>query len=127
MMYIEQLPDVVEVHWGVTTRSSIAQLFSFTIFILFSLPAKKQNKKTTTLFSLIAITGPHSAVGNVSDYRCVSECRARGLEFDPGSVTYFSKNIEHEKISMVILLLSADSFKKGCCQLQAKVCARSTG
>ena len=31
--------------------------------------------------------------------------------------------IDHEIISMVILLRSADSFKKGCCQLQAKVCA----
>ena len=30
-------------------------------------------------------------------------------------------------ISMVILLPSAESFKKGCCQLQAKVCAGSTG
>ena len=29
--------------------------------------------------------------------------------------------------STVILLPSAESFKKGCCQLQAKVCARSTG
>ena len=35
--------------------------------------------------------------------------------------------IDHEMISRVILLLSAESFKKGCCQLQAKVCARSTG
>ena len=35
--------------------------------------------------------------------------------------------IEHEIISTVILLLSADSFKKGCCQFQAKVCARITG
>ena len=26
-----------------------------------------------------------------------------------------------------IVLLSAESFKKGCCQLQAKVCAWSTG
>ena len=30
-------------------------------------------------------------------------------------------------ILLVILLPSADSFKKGCCQLQAKVCARITG
>ena len=29
-------------------------------------------------------------------------------------------------ISMVILLPSAESFKKGCCQLQVKVCAQST-
>ena len=35
--------------------------------------------------------------------------------------------IDHEKISTVILLPSADSFKKGCCQLQAKVCAQITG
>ena len=34
---------------------------------------------------------------------------------------------DHEMISTVILLPSADSFKKGCCQLQAKVCARITG
>ena len=35
--------------------------------------------------------------------------------------------IDHEMISTVILLPSADSFKKGCCYLQAKVCARITG
>ena len=35
--------------------------------------------------------------------------------------------IEYKIISMVILNSSAESFKKGCCQLQAKVCARSTG
>ena len=31
--------------------------------------------------------------------------------------------IDHEIIFMVILLPSAESFKKGCCQLQTKVCA----
>ena len=35
--------------------------------------------------------------------------------------------IDHEIISTVILLPSADSFKKGCCQLQAKECAQITG
>ena len=35
--------------------------------------------------------------------------------------------IDREIISTVILLPSADLFKKGCCQLQAKVCARITG
>ena len=35
--------------------------------------------------------------------------------------------IDHEIISTVILPPSADSFKKGCCQLQAKVCAQITG
>ena len=35
--------------------------------------------------------------------------------------------IDHEIISTVILLPSADSFKIGCCQLQAKICAQITG
>ena len=35
--------------------------------------------------------------------------------------------IDHEIISTVILLPSAESFKKGCCKLQAKVCSQSTG
>ena len=35
--------------------------------------------------------------------------------------------IDHEIISTAILLPFADSFKKGCCQLQAKVCAQITG
>ena len=35
--------------------------------------------------------------------------------------------IDHEMLSTVILLPFADSFKKGCCQLQAKVCARIIG
>ena len=34
---------------------------------------------------------------------------------------------DHEIISMVILLPSNESFKKCCCQLQAKVCAQNTG
>ena len=35
--------------------------------------------------------------------------------------------VDHEIISTIILLPSADSFTKGCCQLHAKVCARITG
>ena len=34
-------------------------------------------------------TGPPSAVGNMSGYRCVSDCRSRGREFDPRLVLYF--------------------------------------
>ena len=54
------------------------------------------------------------------------------LTADPGvarSIRHRSHTfveIDHEIISMVILLPSAE-FKKGCCQLQAKVCAQSTG
>ena len=35
--------------------------------------------------------------------------------------------IDHEIISTFIFLPSAVLFKKGCCQLQAKVCAQITG
>ena len=35
--------------------------------------------------------------------------------------------IDYEIISTVILLPSTESFRKGCCQLQVKVCAGSTG
>ena len=72
-------------------------------------------------------TGQRSAVGNVSGYRGVSECISRGREFDADPVPYTFVEIDHEIISTVILLPSAESFKKSCCQLQAKVCARSTG
>ena len=55
------------------------------------------------------------------------------LTADPGVVSLIPARsntfveIDHEIISTVILLPSAESFMKGCCQLQAKVCARSTG
>ena len=73
-------------------------------------------------------TGPRSAVGNVSGNRCESDCRSRDREFDPSLVqSHTFLEIDHEIISTVILLPSAVSFKKGCCQLQTKVCAQSTG
>ena len=40
-------------------------------------------------YCTIGLTGPRSAVGNVSGYRCVSDCRSRGREFNPGPVPYF--------------------------------------
>ena len=55
------------------------------------------------------------------------------LTADPGvasSIPAWSHTfveIDHEIISMVILLSSAESFKRGCCHLQVKVCAGSTG
>ena len=51
------------------------------------------------------------------------------LTADPGVMSLIPAQyhtfveIDHEIISTVILLPSAESFKKGCCQLQAKVCA----
>ena len=55
------------------------------------------------------------------------------LTADPGVVgliparSHTFVEIDYEIISAVILLPSAESFKKDYCQLQAKVCARSTG
>ena len=52
---------------------------------------------------------------------------------DPGVASlipawsYTFMEIDHETISMAILLPSPESVKMGCCQLQAKECARSTG
>ena len=51
------------------------------------------------------------------------------LTADPAFASWISaqsntfKEIDHEIISKVILLPSAELFKRGCCQLQAKVCA----
>ena len=41
------------------------------------------------ILSLLTLAGLRSAVGNVSGYRCVSDCRSRGREFDPGPAPYF--------------------------------------
>ena len=49
-----------------------------------------------------------SAVGNVSDFRYVSDCRSRVCELDPGPVPYFVE-VDHEIISTATLLPSSDS------------------
>ena len=55
------------------------------------------------------------------------------LTADPGVVSliqaraYIFVEIDYEIISTVILLPSAESFKKDCYHLQAKVCTLSTG
>ena len=64
--------------------------------------------------------GSCRAVGNVSGYRCVPDCRSRCNELESARYHTFAE-MNHEINSMVILLPSTDSFKKGCCQLQAKV------
>ena len=59
--------------------------------------------------------------------------RFRFTEIFSGLIEIFSYRsvltyvLGDQKNHLLILLPSAESFKKGCCQLQAKVCARSTG
>ena len=53
--------------------------FTFVVDVIFNLRT----------FSQVFLTGPRSAVGNVSGYRCEADCRSRGYEIDPGPVPYF--------------------------------------
>ena len=69
--------------------------------------------------------GTIAGVDNVCGCRYVSDCRSRGREFDPVPVSYFSGDKSWNNFyghSPPFHWL-----KKGCCQLQAKVCTRSTG
>ena len=74
--------------------------------------------------------------------KCIPGCIAQlvtclatdaSLTVDPGVASWIPvrphtfMEIDHEIISTIILLPSAESFKKGFFQLQAKVSARSTG
>ena len=74
----------------------------------------------------------HVGMGRVAHsvtYLATDAC----LAADPGvassipALSHTLVEIDHKIISTVILLPSAESFKKGCFQLQVKVCARSTG
>ena len=84
------------------------------------------SERQTVWIQIRPDTGPCSAVGN-------SLATDASLTADPGVASSIPARshtfveIDHEIISTVILLPSAESFKKGCCQLQAKVCALSTG
>ena len=53
--------------------------------------------------------GPHSAVCNVSGNRCETDCRVVRLIL---ARSHTFVEIDHEIFSTVILLLSAESFKK---------------
>ena len=75
-----------------------------------------------TSVSEFPLTGPRSAVGNVSS---LTADLAVASSIPAPSHTFVE--IDYEIISTVILLPSAESFRKDYCQLQAKVCARSTG
>ena len=66
-------------------------------------------------------------VGSNAQYRDQVKTADPGVPSSIPARSHTFVEIDHEIISTVILLPSAESFKKGCCQLQAKVCARSTG
>ena len=78
-------------------------------------------------YDKINIIGPGHVAQSVS---CLATDAC--LTADPGVArsilarSHTFVEIDHEMISKVILLPSDVSFKKGCCQLQVKVCAQST-
>ena len=86
-------------------------------------------KKTFTLLSCILSNNTPGCVAQSVTCLATDAC----LTADPGVASSIPARyhtfveIDHEIISTVILLPSADLFKKGCCQLQAKVCALITG
>ena len=49
----------------------------------------KRQSKVVSSKTCYRRTGPRSAVGKVSGYRCETDCRSRGREFDPSPVPYF--------------------------------------
>ena len=59
------------------------------LYVVIWLPRTTDN---STHFAQSLNTEPRSAVGNVSGYRCMSDCRSRGREFDPGPAPYFRKD-----------------------------------
>ena len=61
-----------------------------------------------------------------TDASLTADPGVESLISDPGRSHSFVE-IDHETIYTVILLPSAEAFKKDCCQLQVKVCAQSTG
>ena len=62
--------------------------------------------------TIIHTTWLRSAVGNVSGYRCESDCRSRGHKFDTARSNTFVEN-DHEIVSSVILLRLAQIIQEG--------------
>ena len=93
------------------------------------------NQSEQTVLNLPAKTGLNQSEQTPGRVAQSVTCLATDvcLTADPGVASLIPAQshtfveIDHEIISTVILLPSADSFKKGCCQLQAKVCAQITG
>ena len=81
-----------------------------------NLVSEKSGKSQGILLSIIC--------GNPADVSLIAD---PGVPSSIPSRSHTFVEIDHEIFSTVILLPSAESFKKGCCQLQAKVCAQSTG
>ena len=69
---------------------------------------------------VLKVSSNRLTVGNMSGYRCESDCKSRGHEFDPGPVQYFRGDFLR---SFTSLPLNHSSRVVVSYSLQAKVCA----
>ena len=88
---LERQPYCSYINNNIEVNEDQGTLKTETVLVLQQNPRKSQLRTLTTKRQESS-TRPRSAVGNVSDYRCVSDCRSRGHEFDPGPVPYFRGN-----------------------------------
>ena len=121
---------------GQSDKKSSDVFFFFFCFFFIPIPADRFRQDQAHRI-IIAIMSAKVSIANHDIPGRVAQlvtCLATDvcLTADPGvagSIPAWSHTfleIDH-KIVSTILLPSAYSFKKGCCQLQAKVCARITG
>ena len=89
--------------------------------LLFTNPRRQVFSRRGLIKSKQSVTGPRSTVGNVSVYRCESNCRSRVASLTSARSHTFVE-IDHEIIYMVILLPSAVSFMKGCSVTSERMC-----
>ena len=80
-----------------------------------------QNSKRFTIYNTIRPGRVAQSVTCLATDACLTADPGVASSIPVRSHTFVA--IDHEMISTIILLPSADSFKKGCCQLQAKICA----
>ena len=111
------------------TGLSAKLLFAYTQYRLSYDVAHLLSGSDTNKTILQFFVSPHDTPGRVEQSVTCLVTDAK-LTADPGVASSIPARshtfveIDHEIISTVILLPSAESFMKGCCQLQAKVCAR---
>ena len=86
------MKEMVKIYWSIKNAGESLNKLKSRGFLASGLSTYDFSTLYTTLpHNLIKekLAGPRSAVGNVSGYRCVSDCRSRGREFDPGPAPYF--------------------------------------
>ena len=124
-----QYPHYI-VGWELKIKKIIIRPVKWTLFALNCDHFSKPISLKTFLF-LLMLYNPVALACTAHSVTCLVTDAC--LTADPGFMSSIRARshtlveIDHEIISTVKLLPSAESFKKDCCQLQAKVCARSTG